>query len=144
MFMANEELLKRKINSIEEYIREIAPTLQMKSADEIIADVLLLRAVERNFQLIVDTMLDINTHIIAADGLKSPSTNQETFLILVRAGVLEEDLVKQMAPVVGLRNKIVHEYEGISTEKFIADIKQGLSQFGRFVVCIDDYLQKEK
>jgi uncharacterized protein YutE (UPF0331/DUF86 family) len=142
--MANEELLKRKINNIEEYIREIAPTLQAKSTDEIVGDVLLLRAVERNFQLIVDTMLDINTHISAAEGLKSALTNQETFLILMRAKILEEDLVKQMAPVVGLRNKIVHEYEGISTEKFIEDIRQGLSQFGRFVICVDNYLQKVK
>jgi uncharacterized protein YutE (UPF0331/DUF86 family) len=69
---------------------------------------------------------------------------QETFLILARSGVLSEELVKQMSPVVGLRNKIVHEYEGISTEKFLEDLKRGLKQFGRYVLCIDDYLQRGK
>lgn len=140
--MLNKELIRRKLSNIDEYIAEINPVLEKKSVDEIVADVLVLRAVERNFQLIVDTMLDVNTHIIATENLKSSLTMQETFLVLMRAGILSEGLVKQMAPVVGLRNKIVHEYEGISTEKFVHDIKEGMDQFGRFILEINDYLEK--
>ena len=111
-------------------------------ANEIVSDVLKLRTIERNFQLIVDTMLDINTHIISAKNLKAPETLQETFLILGDGGVLPFEFVKKIAPVVGLRNIVVHEYEKIDNEKMMCDVKDGASQFGEYIVHIDDFLQK--
>lgn len=141
--MLNKDLVKKKLTSIDEYISEIAPVLENETA-AIARDILKLRAIERNFQLIVDTMLDINTHIIAAERLKAPNSLQETFFILAQSGVLSEDLVNRMAPVVGLRNKIVHEYEGISTEKFIEDLKEGVHQFGEFIAAIVSYLEKDE
>ncbi len=138
--MLNKDLVRRKINSIEGYIREIDPALK-KSALDVVSDTILLRAVERNFQLMVDTMLDINTHVIASEQLASPQTLQETFFILARADVLPKDLVDRMTPIVGLRNKLVHEYEGISSEKFVSDLQKGIAQFGEYMVAIDRFLQ---
>lgn len=140
--MLNKDLIKRKLNAIDQYLSEIDPVLETDT-DDIVRDILKLRTIERNFQLIVDTMLDINTHIIAAEHLSSPNSLQETFFILSRSGILPGDLVERMAPIVGLRNKIVHEYEGISTEKFINDLKIGKRQFGEFIAAIVAYLEKE-
>ncbi len=139
--MPNKELLRRKINKIENYIKEIEPLLVLTS-NEIVSDILKLRTVERNFQLIVDTMLDINTHIISSENLKTPETLQETFLILGDGGVLPVDFVKKIAPVVGLRNIVVHEYEKVDNEKMMQDLKDGISQFGEYLISIDNFLQK--
>jgi len=139
--MPNKELLRRKINKIENYIKEIEPLLVLTS-NEIVSDILKLRTVERNFQLIVDTMLDINTHIISSENLKTPETLQETFLILGDGGVLPVDFVKKIAPVVGLRNIVVHEYEKVDNEKMMQDPKDGISQFGEYLISIDNFLQK--
>ncbi len=139
--MPNKELLRRKINKIENYIKEIEPLLVLNS-NEIVSDILKLRTVERNFQLIVDTMLDINTHIISSENLKTPETLQETFLILGDGGVLPVDFVKKIAPVVGLRNIVVHEYEKVDNEKMMQDLKDGISQFGEYLISIDNFLQK--
>jgi len=139
--MPNKELLRRKINKIENYIKEIEPLLVLTS-NEIVSDILKLRTVERNFQLIVDTMLDINTHIISSENLKTPETLQETFSILGDGGVLSIDFVKKIAPVVGLRNIVVHEYEKVDNEKMMQDLKDGISQFGEYLISIDNFLQK--
>ena len=139
--MLNKELIERKINKIENYIKEIEPLLVLTS-NEIVSDILKLRTVERNFQLIVDTMLDINTHIISSENLKTPETLQETFLILGDGGVLPVDFVKKIAPVVGLRNIVVHEYEKVDNEKMMQDLKDGISQFGEYLISIDNFLQK--
>lgn len=139
--MLNKELIQRKINNIENYIKEIEPLLSLE-VSEIVSDVLKFRTIERNFQLIVDTMLDINTHIISAKNLKVPETLQETFLILGDGGVLPVDFVKKIAPVVGLRNIVVHEYEKIDNEKMMRDVKEGASQFGEYIVHIDNFLRK--
>lgn len=139
--MLNKELIQRKINNIENYIKEIEPLLSLE-VSEIVSDVLKFRTIERNFQLIVDTMLDINTHIISAKNLKVPETLQETFLILGDGGVLPVDFVKKIVPVVGLRNIVVHEYEKIDNEKMMWDVKEGASQFGEYIVHIDNFLRK--
>jgi len=139
--MLNKELVQRKINNIENYIKEIEPLLALE-AEEIVRDVLKLRTIERNFQLIVDTMLDINTHIISAENLKAPETLQETFLILGEGGVLPLEFVKKIAPVVGLRNIVVHEYEKVDNEKMMRDVKNGASQFGEYIVHIDSFISK--
>lgn len=141
--MLNTALIKKKISLIGTYLSEIEPALQQATA-EIVSNTLLLRGIERNFQLIVDAMIDINTHIIAANRLKSPLGAQETFSVLAETGILSNDLVERIAPVVGLRNKAVHEYEGITPGKFIEDLRKEKDQFKEYSVFIDSYIQSQK
>jgi uncharacterized protein YutE (UPF0331/DUF86 family) len=138
--MPNKELIKLKINKIEGYLRELIPILKFES-NEIIGDYTKLRTLERNFQLIVDTVIDINTHIIATENLRAPDDATETFYILGEAKVLPLDFVKKFSPVVGLRNIIVHDYDKIDVGKLIDDIKKDIDQFGEYAVYIDDFLK---
>jgi uncharacterized protein YutE (UPF0331/DUF86 family) len=140
--MLNRILIQKKINKIENYTKEIEPLLKF-SVDEIMSDVLKLRTLERNFQLIVDTMLDINTHIIAAENLKAPDNLQETLSILGEAGILPLEFIEKFAPAVGLRNKIVHDYEKIDQKKVITDLKNEMEQFARYIVYIDEFINKK-
>lgn len=55
--MLNKELVQKKVNSLDGYIREVQPLLLYRTA-EIVADRVKLRAVERNFQLIVRIFFD--------------------------------------------------------------------------------------
>ena len=61
--MLNKNLIKTKIRSIQEYLVEIEPILSLPK-DQVVSNIEKLRALERNFQLIVDAMLDINIHFI--------------------------------------------------------------------------------
>jgi len=61
----NKEIIKSKIRDIEIYLKEIRPFLKLSSY-KIIGDYPKLRTIERDFQLIVDTMVDINTHTSGA------------------------------------------------------------------------------
>jgi uncharacterized protein YutE (UPF0331/DUF86 family) len=138
--MLNKELIKRKINKIEGYVEEIRPILELPF-NEIPKDLYKLRTLERNFQLIVDTLLDINTHIISAENLTPPEDMTETFHILGKAGVLPMEFVENISPVVGLRNKVVHEYGIIDIGKMVKDVQEGISQFGEYAVHIDNFLK---
>jgi uncharacterized protein YutE (UPF0331/DUF86 family) len=138
--MINKDLIKRKINKIEGYVEEIRPILELP-AHEIPKDLYKQRTLERNFQLIIDTLLDINTHIISAENLTPPDDMTETFFILGRAGFLPMDFVEKISPVVGLRNIVVHEYEVVDIENMVKDIQEGISQFGEYAVHIDNILK---
>ena len=140
--MLNKELIQNKINKIEGYAREIEPILKLEH-NEILGNYANLRTLERDFQLIVDTVIDINTHLISAENLRAPEDATETFYILGEAGVLPMDFVKKFSPVAGLRNIVVHDYEKIDVEKLIDDIKSGIDQFGEYAVHIDNFIKKK-
>jgi uncharacterized protein YutE (UPF0331/DUF86 family) len=140
--MPNKELIQNKINRIENYIRELEPILQL-GTNEILGNYTSLRTLERDFQLVVDTVIDINTHIISTENLRAPEDATETFFILGEAEILPMDFVKKFSPVAGLRNIIVHDYEKIDVEKLIGDIKSDIGQFGEYAVHIDNFINKK-
>ncbi len=140
--MPNKKLVQNKINKIEGYIKEVEPILKF-SANEILSDYTKLRTLERDFQLIVDTVIDINTHIISSENLRAPEDATETFHILGEAKILPVEFVEKFSPVAGMRNIVVHDYEKVDVEKMINDIKKDIGQFGEYAVHIDNFLQKE-
>ena len=61
-------------------------------------------ALERLVQLIVDEMVDINTHIIAESDFQVPSDYQSTFITLAENKILPAEFAEKIAPSIGLRN----------------------------------------
>lgn len=142
--MIDKNLIKSKIKHIEEYISEIENILQLDTKI-IISNIEKLRTLERNFQLIVDTMLDINMHLISELKLTVPDDFQSTFEIISLEGkVLQEDFAFKIAPVVGLRNKLVHRYEKVEKKFFIEQVKKDYKDFLEYLRLINQYLKKIK
>lgn len=140
--MPNKELIQNKINKIEDYIKELEPILKLES-NEILGNYTKLRTLERDFQLIVDTVIDINTHLISTENLRAPEDATETFFILGEAEIIPMDFVKKFSPIAGLRNIVVHDYEKIDVEKMINDIKNDIGQFGEYALFIDSFIERK-
>ena len=139
--MTDREVIKNKIRDILVYLKEIEPDLKL-SAKEILGDYHKLRTMERNFQLIVDAIVDINTHIITRGNLPSPDDYQSTFAILAEGKILPVAFALKIKPVVGLRNQIVHQYGKIDRVKFISDLKKGIKDFKDYIRFIKKYLER--
>ncbi|MDO8529423.1 MAG: DUF86 domain-containing protein [bacterium] len=140
--MPNKELIQKKINKIEDYIKELEPILKLES-NEILGNYTKLRTLERDFQLIVDTIIDINTHLISTENLRAPEDATETFFILGEAEILPMDFVKKFSPIAGLRNIVVHDYEKIDVEKLINDIRSDIGQFREYALFIDSFVGRK-
>jgi uncharacterized protein YutE (UPF0331/DUF86 family) len=137
--MPNKQLVQNKINKIEGYIKELGPILKLE-AHEIIGDYTKLRTLERDFQLIVDTVIDINTHFISTENMRAPENATETFQILGEAKILPAEFVEKFSPVAGMRNIVVHDYEKVDVEKMINDIKKDIGQFGEYALYVDNFI----
>ncbi|MDO9231003.1 MAG: DUF86 domain-containing protein [bacterium] len=137
--MPNKQLIQNKINKIEGYVKELEPILKLE-VSEIMRDYTKLRTLERDFQLIVDTVIDINTHLISAENLRAPEDATETFQILGEAKILPLEFVEKFSPVAGMRNIVVHDYEKMDIEKMIDDIKKDIGQFGEYALYIDNFI----
>lgn len=138
--MENREFIERKLDAILRYAKHLDSVLGF-SDEEIGADFLKLHALERIIQLIVDEIVDINTHIIRRSTIETPDDFQGSFVALARGGILPEEFARKIAPTVGLRNRLVHRYEEIDPALLIHMARAEKDDFGTYVKHINAFLQ---
>ena len=133
----------QKLEGISNYLAEIKDLLKF-SDKEILDDYLKLRSLERLLQLVVDEMIDINQHFIRELNLKISEDFQGTFYILGENNILPKEFAEKLAPVVGLRNRIVHRYEELNKELFVKTFKKNLPDFEEYLKLINKYLERKE
>lgn len=139
--MLDKNFVNKKISLIKDYLQELEGIIRLDQK-EIIGDVKNLRMLERELQLIVDEILDINLYFIKELELKSPADFQSTFEILANAEILPVEFAIKIAPVVGLRNKIVHRYEEIDNRRLVEQVQKEYQDFVDYLKYISRYLEK--
>lgn len=132
MRMPDSQLLKNKLSDLQAYYEELKEILTEESR-VIIEDHLKLHTVERLFQLIVDTAVDINTHIIIESNFHVPDDYQSTFMTLGENKVLPIDFALKIAPSVGLRNMVVHKYGRVDIKRMVDDINHNIDQYVEYM-----------
>ena len=134
----NETFVSEKLVEITKYQEELKQHLDF-SDQEILEDSGNMHIAERIFQLIVDLMLDINSHFIKEFNLEISDDFQGTFYILGKHNILDIDFAQKIAPVVGVRNCIVHGYEKLDKERFVRELRQNYKDFDKYVELIKNY-----
>ncbi|MDO8435858.1 MAG: DUF86 domain-containing protein [bacterium] len=86
---------------MEDYLKELEEQIIPHGPERVLKDPTLLHTAERLVQLLADTMIDINVHILISRD-KSYDKTQSTFLMLAELGVLPEEFAQKISPVVGL------------------------------------------
>lgn len=132
----------KKIEEIFGYLNETEDLFKF-SDKEILSDSGKMHIAERLLQLIVDEMIDINQHFIKELNLKVSEDFQGTFYVLGENKILPIDFAQKIAPVVGLRNRVVHRYETLDTRLFISIFRKNLDDFKAYIKIINDYLKKQ-
>ncbi|OGZ37257.1 MAG: hypothetical protein A3I88_01795 [Candidatus Portnoybacteria bacterium RIFCSPLOWO2_12_FULL_39_9] len=130
----------QKIEGILGYLKETEELFKF-SDKEILADSGKLHIAERLLQLIVDAIIDINQHLIKELDLKVSEDFQGTFYILSENNILPTDFTAKIAPVVGLRNRIIHQYEKIDKPLFIATFRKNYPDFKKYLKFINNHLK---
>lgn len=139
--MLDKLLIEGKFKNLQEYLIEIEEILKADEA-AIVSDFRSLKALERNFQLAVDEVLDVNIHFIRELDLKTADDFQSTFAILAESGILPLDFASRIAPIVGLRNVLVHRYEKIDKGFFVRQVRKEYQDFIEYMRHISDYLNR--
>lgn len=136
----DKQIIEKRLDSILKYCLEL-DTLLGFSNDEIKNDTLKGHTLERLVQLIVDEMIDVNEYIIKVYNLPVPDDFQSTFLTLSRHNIFNEEFARQIAPVVGLRNRIVHRYEEIDLDLLIDTARKEKDDFKKFVSFVVQFIK---
>lgn len=134
--------VNQKLQTMRDYTEELEKLLKDVSDEEFFADSGKLHIVERLVQLIVDGMIDINQHLIRELKLKISDDLQGTFMIIGESDILPREFAEKIAPVVGVRNILVHQYEKLDREIFLKNLRRHFSDFVKYQQYIAEYLQK--
>ncbi|HGZ70594.1 MAG TPA: DUF86 domain-containing protein [Nitratifractor sp.] len=85
-----------------------------------------------NLERASQASIDIATHIIKVKRLGLPNSSRELFEILSNAGIISEDISRQMQGMVGFRNIAVHDYQNLNLEIVISIVEKHLKDFEQF------------
>jgi uncharacterized protein YutE (UPF0331/DUF86 family) len=121
-----------KLERIKENLEKIRSKLQL-SDDEIIHSEDTLAILERYFQLVVDYAIDINHHFIKEGGYGIPDDLQSTFTALGDHGIFPKEFSASISKSVGLRNRIVHQYEDVKPLIFIQSLRKNLGDYDQYI-----------
>ena len=139
--MDENEKIARKIEAMKKYI-DFLKSYKGVTKKELEENYELRSAVERNFQLAIESVLDIGEVIISAYNFEKPEDYKSVILILGKHGVIPKDFADDFSKVAGLRNILVHMYEKIDVSKLYKYLQNNLKDFDKFSMFIARYLKK--
>lgn len=108
--MTDPDLIAKKLALIETCVQELRP---LARAEALRTDVRERRFVEHTLQIGIQAALDTASHIISDERLGEPETNRELFDLLVRGGLLSEELASNLGAMADFRNVLVHGYQDV-------------------------------
>jgi len=135
-------------NFVQENIKDIQETLKLIESfkkyelNQIVSDFHLYGSLRYAFIELIGRAVDINQHIIKEKDGEVPQDYAETFKILAKINVLEQDFANKLSKSVGLRNVIVHEYEEVDDKLLYNSIDIALEQYPRYCQAILEFIKK--
>jgi len=96
---------------------------------------------ERCFQLVIESMLDVAHYILAQKNLPR-AEGGEALDSLGEYGVIPPDFAREIRPLAGLRNILVHEYLKIDRRK-VYDYLKELDEIREFVAYLVKFVDND-
>lgn len=144
--MVRPELVRRKLQLIAE---DLGRLLRFKdiALEELIADDVLLAAVERLLERIVMRAIDVNEHLITelATGQEEQITRltyRDTFLRLSDLSAYPAAFAASICQSAGLRNILVHDYNDVDHRILHASIRTCLQDYHRYVEHVSAFVAR--
>ena len=136
----SQVFITEKVRMIEEYLDKTKEIFEAEDNQKILNSNN-LHVLERLFQLMVDAMIDVNNYLVKGLELEPPNSIQGSFEILSEHSIVSSELAIKIAPVVGLRNKIVHVYEKVDKTFFIGQFRKNINDFNQYITEILKYIK---
>ena len=141
--MKHASAIIRRLADIQQYLDEIEP-LTDKTFEEYKKDYLLRHAVERLIELIVEAGLDINSLILMDAQQRPPRTYRASYLRLASLDIVSQEMAQELANLVGLRNRLAHEYEEIQDREVFKKMPIVHQLFREYVARVAAHVRQQR
>ncbi len=141
--MNESEKIARKLEYLKTYVGRLKEKQHITKKQ--LSESYDLRAViERNFQIALESVIEIGEMLISMRCLRKPEKHTEVILILGEGGVLPKEFAEKFAPAAGFRNILVHHYTEVDLNKMYRFLQDGLKDFDIFARHVARFLKKKK
>lgn len=128
--MVDRERVEQRLMKLENAVRKLRE-IAGNSWEEYNRDEGLRDRAERNLHIAAQACIDIANHIIADQGLKTPQSYTDSFVVLMEEGIIPFELAAKMKKIAGFRNILVHDYLEID-HKMVFNSLSDLNDFKVF------------
>jgi uncharacterized protein YutE (UPF0331/DUF86 family) len=104
---------------------------------------MLRSAIERNFQLAIESALDVGEMIISLENFKRPEDYRGVIEILGEEGIIPKDFAKRFASTADFRNILVHMYAEVDLNELYNRLQE-LDDFDAYAIAICKYLKRKE
>ena len=139
--MNQNEKIARKLETMKKYVNFLKSNSKVSEA-ELENNYVLRCAIERNFQLAIECVLDIGERIISIKNFEKAEDYKSIIIILGKHNVLPESFATKFSKSAGLRNILVHMYEEVNLHELYTNLKN-LDDFDNFAKYIARYTEKK-
>lgn len=141
--MVDETLILRKLSELDEYYKQVGEYEQI-TVSQYCADWKISRIIERTLQMMIETCVDIASHIIADQGYRVPKSYSDTFKVLHEEKIVDGELFKALGKMAKFRNIVVHHYDKVDAEIVVGILKRDLKDFMGYKDAVITFLKSAK
>ncbi len=135
--------IERRLDELDERLARLRP-IQTESRAIFDQDLYLRDIVERNLEIAAQCCIDICHRIIALEGAEKPIDYHDAIVRVGQLGVLPPEFARELAPIAGFRNILVHEYVQLNWDEVYRNLQQ-LGDLERFADLVRHWLlEKDK
>jgi uncharacterized protein YutE (UPF0331/DUF86 family) len=138
--MLDQQVIEQHLFTMEDALANLA-RYENVSIEQLEKDLSLVWIVERGLQILIQNVLDIGAHILAADIRNDWDDYGEIILKLGQHGIIPKDFSEHIQDMAGLRNILVHEYIKVDVGKLHGFLSH-LEDFVEFMSHIQKYVEK--
>lgn len=137
----NDDLVRQRLESMARYLRELEAVLESPK-EVFVSEPRDHHATERLAELLVEGASRINTEVSASVAGLPASDYDTSFFSLSSAGWLEPETARALAPLAGLRNILVHQYEEIHLPDLYDSLKASLPDWRAYLASVARHLEQ--
>lgn len=134
--------INQKLAQLEEYVSKIKKYGQNPKTD-FLPDSMVEAATERIVYKAAQQVIDVAQSISSSLGFGPPRFYRDLFIQLGEHGVISKELQTKLEAMVGLRNKLAHEYARVKPEEIYQVAQQDYQDLIEFAKQVSFYLQKK-
>lgn len=143
MDSARVDLIRRKLTNLTAYLDELAPYLTI-TYPEYRERPGQRRIVERLAQVIVECAIDVNGLLLSDAGQPPAQSARQSFEAVHELGVIDEHLSSSFQRYVGMRNRIVHDYDRLDNRLLFYSARRLLGDARTYVVQVHGYIEANR
>ena len=130
--------IEKRLDELHERLSRLEP-LRNKSRSDFDKDAFLRDIVERNLEIAAQCCIDISNRIISLEKAQKPNDYYEAIIRLGQLNVLPEGFARNLAPIAGFRNILVHEYLGLNWDEVYKNLQE-IDELVRFAEIVREWI----